>query len=131
MVWDSVSALSESPLWGFGHGMALLKAGVISGHTGVATLDSLLLTISLDSGYVGLALFLIAIAVFTIKSSLTAVQLRSEEGARVGMLAASVLALIATFVGLSIANNMTLLWLLVAIALPSFQKAKHLSSIRL
>ena len=125
MVWDSVSALYESPLWGFGHGMALLKAGVISGHTGVATLDSLLLTIALDSGYFGLSLFLIAIVVFTIKSSFAAVKLRSEEGARVGMLAASVLALIATFAGLSIVNNMTLLWLLIAIALPSFQKTKN------
>ena len=122
MVGDSVSALYESPLWGFGHGMALYKAGVISGHTGVATLDSLLLTIALDSGYVGFVLFLAIILLFSIKSGLAAIRLRDQEGARVGMLVASVLALIATFAGLSISNNMTLLWLLVAITLPSIKK---------
>lgn len=128
MFWDSVTALYESPLWGFGHGMALFKAGVISGHTGVATLDSLFLTIALDSGYVGFLLFVAIIFLFSIKSALTAVRLRDQEGARVGMLVASVLALFATFAGLSISNNMTLLWLLIAIALPSIKKAEMTSS---
>ena len=128
MVWDSVNALYESPLWGFGHGMALLKAGVISGNTGVATLDSLFLTIALDSGYVGLASFLFIIFFFSIKVGLNSIRLSDQEGARAGMLVASVLALISTFAGLSINNNMTLLWLLVAIALPSIKKAKTTSS---
>lgn len=131
MFWDSVTALYESPLWGFGHGMALFKAGVISGHTGVATLDSLFLTIALDSGYVGFLLFVAIIVLFSIKSALTAVRLRDQEGARAGMLVASVLALFATFAGLSISNNMTLFWLLVAIALPSIKKAEMTSSLRL
>lgn len=128
MVWDSVNALYESPLWGFGHGMAIVKAGVISGHTGVATLDSLFLTIALDSGYLGLVLFLFIVCLFAIKGGVTAIRLRDQEGAMVGMLVASVLALFATFSGLSISNNMTLLWLLVAIALPSFKKAETNSS---
>lgn len=128
MFWDSVTALYESPLWGFGHGMALSKAGVISGHTGVATLDSFFLTIALDSGYVGLLLFIIIVVIFSIKSGFTAIRLRDQEGARVGMLVASVLALFATFAGLSISNNMTLLWLLVATALPSIKKAETTTS---
>lgn len=128
MFWDSVTALYESPLWGFGHGMALFKAGVISGHTGVATLDSLFLTIALDSGYVGFVLFVMTVFIFSVKSGLTAIRLREQEGARTGMLVASVLALFATFAGLSISNNMTLLWLLVAIALPSVKKAETTSS---
>lgn len=123
MAWDSITALYDSPLWGFGHGMALFKAGVISGHTGVATLDSLFLTIALDSGYVGLILFLVIVFHFSAKSGLTAIRLQGQEGARVGMLVASVLALFATFAGLSISNNMTLLWLLIAIALPSIKRA--------
>jgi hypothetical protein len=128
MVWDSVTALYESPLWGFGNGMALNKAGVISGDTGVATLDSWYLTIALDSGYVGLALFLMIVIHLSIKSTFAAIRLRDQEGAMVGMLVASILALSATFAGLSISNNMTLLWLLVAIALPSIKKAAATSS---
>lgn len=123
MVWDSITALYESPLWGFGHGMALSRAGVISGHTGVATLDSLFLTIALDSGYVGFVLFVMIFVLFTAKGAFAAIRLRDQEGARVSMLVAAVLALLSTFSGLSISNNMTLLWLLVAISMPSINKA--------
>jgi hypothetical protein len=64
----------------------------------------------------------------SIKSTFAAIRLRDQEGAMVGMLVASILALSATFAGLSISNNMTLLWLLVAIALPSIKKAAATSS---
>lgn len=123
MVLDGVSALYESPIWGFGHGMALFKAGVVSGHTGTATIDSFLLTIALDYGYVGLIVFLVIIGIFSIKGGLAAVRLRGEDGAQVGLIVAAVLALVATFAGLSIGNNMTLLWLLIAAAIPSISKA--------
>lgn len=127
MVLDSMAALNESPLWGFGHGLALFKAGVISGHTGVATLDSLVLTYALDYGYIGLLLFLSVVFVFAFRSGLASIRLRGEDGVMLGMLVASVLALFATFAGLSIGNNMTLLWLLIAISLPSIQKARDRS----
>jgi hypothetical protein len=125
MVADGVAALYESPAWGFGYGMAITKAGVISGHTGVATIDSFMLTIALDSGYVGLFLFLAVLVNFTIKGAVVAAKISSSEGAFVGMLVAAVLALAATFVGLSISNNMTLFWLLVAASLPYLNNAHH------
>ncbi len=131
MVWDSVAALNDSPIWGFGHGMAVLKAGVTSGHTGVMTIDSLPLTIALNYGYIGLLLFIATIFIFVVKGSVAAIRLRDQEGIRAGMVVASVLALTATFAGLSINNNMTLLWLLIGTALPSIKNSaasspKHL-----
>lgn len=118
MLQDSITALTDSPVWGFGHGMAVSKAGVVSGYTGVATLDSHLLNIALDSGYVGLTLFLAIICLFAVKGGLAATRLPGSDGAQVGMIVAGVLALVATFVGLSIPSNMTLLWLFIAAALP-------------
>ncbi len=125
MVADGVAALSESPAWGFGYGMAIVKAGVISGYTGVATIDSFMLTIALDSGYVGLIVFLVILVAFAVQGSFLAARLPAAEGARVGMIVAAVLALAATFVGLSISNNMTMFWLLVAAALPTLNRARR------
>ena len=123
MVADGIAALSQSPVWGFGHGTAISKAGVMSPATGTATIDSMLLSIALDSGYVGLTLFIAFIVVFAVKGVTAAVRLSGEEGIRVGLIVASVMALVATFTTLSITNNMTLLWLLVSMGLPSIGKA--------
>jgi O-antigen ligase len=124
MLLDGVKALVDSPIWGFGHGMAIYKAGVISGGTGTATIDNYLLTIALDSGYVGLAIFIALIGTFAYKGAMAAVRLPGEEGARIGLIVASVLALVATFAGLSIPNNLTLMWLLVASGLPLINRAQ-------
>ena len=50
------SALSQSPIVGFGEGMSGLKAGLV-GEKGVVTIDNTYLSILLDFGYVGLSLF--------------------------------------------------------------------------
>jgi hypothetical protein len=125
MLSDGVAALYESPAWGFGYGMAIAKAGVISGYTGVATIDSFMLTIALDSGYVGLLLFVVILMVFAVKGGLLAARLPGADGAQVGMIVAAVLALAAAFVGLSISNNMTMLWLLIAAALPELNRGRR------
>lgn len=121
MISDGATALSDSPLFGFGQGMALFKAGVVN-TIGISTIDSYLLTIALDSGYVGLMLFFVVIATFSIKGGFAAVRLQGADGARSGLIVASILAIFATFAGLSIANNMTLLWLLIGSSLPLINK---------
>lgn len=123
MFFDSVQALADSPLIGFGQGMALFKAGVISGSTGLPTIDSYLLTVALDAGYVSLILFVIVVALFSWRGAIAAMRLPGADGACAGLLVASVLAVFATFVGLSIPNNLTLMWLLVAAALPLIQRS--------
>jgi hypothetical protein len=131
MLLDGVKALADSPLVGFGQGMALYKAGVISGTTGLPTIDSYLLTIALDGGYVSLVLLIGVVSLVAWRGGIAAVQLPGAEGSLAGSLVAAVLAIFATFVGLSIASNMTLMWLLIATALPLINKAQTTKSIQL
>lgn len=119
MIRYGIDALWQSPLWGFGYGLATTKAGIAS-PLGVVTIDNYLLSIALDSGYVGLGLFVAMIVVYALKGFTIAVQRRSEEGMFVGACVAGVLALSVTFAILSIPNNMTLLWLLVTASFPLF-----------
>jgi hypothetical protein len=117
MLKYGIAALTDSPLWGFGQGLALSKAGVVN-IAGLATIDNYLLTIALDSGYVGLALFLLTLALFSWKALTYAVREKGPDGLFVGACLASVLAMAVTFSVLSILNNMTLLWLLMAATFP-------------
>ena len=122
MIRTGIDALGDSPIWGFGQGLAITKAGVINTN-GLATIDNYFLSIALDSGYVGLALFLGILIAFTIKSLSFAVKSRGKDGLFVGACLAAVLAIAATFAGLSIINNMTLLWLLVTATAPFLTSA--------
>lgn len=122
MLTDGINALAESPIFGFGHGAAIFKAGVMNANR-QATIDNYFLSLALDSGYVGLALFLALLAVFTFKAMRTAVMEPGPDGMYVAACIASVLAIAATFAGLSIINNMTLLWLLTSATAPYMRRA--------
>lgn len=117
MLRNGINALADSPIFGFGQGQAIAKAGVLNANN-LATIDNYFLSIALDSGYVGLALFVLVLVVFSFKSLMVAVKNPSSDGLFVGACLASVLAIAATFTGLSIINNMTLLWLLIAATAP-------------
>lgn len=117
MLSDGVAALWDSPIWGFGHGLALSKAGVVNPF-GLATIDSYWLTIAIDYGYMGLLIFFALIATFTWKGLVFSVKTQGREGAFVGACISSVLALFATFAAVSIYQNMTMMWLLMAISFP-------------
>lgn len=113
MLRNGISSLTDNPIFGFGQGQAITKAGIFNSK-GLATIDNYFLSIAIDSGYIGLALFIILLLVFTIKALVVSVKNPGQEGLFVGACLASVLAVAATFTGLSINNNMTLLWLLIA-----------------
>lgn len=117
-----VSALFDSPLWGFGQGLAISKAGIVN-PAGLATIDNYFLSIALDSGYVGFALMVLFLLVFSFKSLAFAIAESSADGLLVGACLAAVLAIVATFAGLSILNNMTLLWLLMTATFPFLGRA--------
>ncbi len=123
MIERGIQALWESPIWGFGQGMAIGKAGLLN-SAGIATIDSYWLSVALDSGYVGLLIFIGIVGLFSYQGTVAAVRLRGADGFKVGMIVASVLAIFATFAGLSIVHNMTLLWLLIAMGLPYIRKAR-------
>ena len=126
MLHYGMHALSQSPLWGFGHGLAITKAG-ITNPSGLITLDNYLLTVALDSGFIGFALFVATITAFALKGFAFSIRQRGLDGMFVGACVASVLALFSTFAILSIPNNMTLLWLLITATFPFFglEENKH------
>lgn len=124
MLRNGINALADSPIIGFGQGQAIAKAGIINTNN-LATIDNYFLSIALDSGYVGLALFVLVLVVFSYKSLMVAVKNPSSDGLFVGSCLASVLAIAATFTGLSIINNMTLLWLLIAATAPYLASNKQ------
>lgn len=114
MLRVGVDALLDSPLLGFGHGMAITKAGV-QGAGGIWTLDNYFLTMALDYGYVGMVLFVLALGWFCWRALMFAVRGNNKDGALAGASMASVVALMASFSTLSIYQNMTMLWLLLGI----------------
>lgn len=123
MINSGIDALWESPLWGFGQGMALSKAGVVN-TVGLATIDNYLLTLAIDSGYIGLMLFLVLMVTFGFKGFKYAVTNKGDDGMFVGVCVAGALALFTTFSILSIPNNMTFLWLLITATFPYINQNK-------
>jgi hypothetical protein len=117
MLRRGIDSLQSSPLWGFGQGTALGKAGFFN-SAGVLTLDNHFLNIAIDSGYIGLILMLAMLFVFFYQSVKYSISQGKAEGLFVGACAASVAALVITFTVLSIPNNMTMLWLLIAATFP-------------
>lgn len=112
MINNAIDVLWNSPLWGFGQGSALAKAGIIN-TKGLATLDNYFLNISVDSGYVGLILFLLLLVTFGAKGFKFSVLNKGEDGMFVGACVAGALALFTTFSIVSINDNMTFLWLII------------------
>lgn len=125
MINSGIDALWDSPLWGFGQGMALSKAGVVN-PSGIATIDSYLLSIAIDSGYIGLLLLLILIITFGYKGFKYAIINKGEDALFVGFCVAGALALVTTFTILSITSNMTFLWLLITATFPYLNQNKSI-----
>lgn len=117
MLRDGIAALWESPLWGFGHGLSVTKAGVTN-PMGLATIDNYLLSIAVDYGYVGFSLFVLGVVFFSARALSFAVRAKGVSGEYVGACLAAVVALVVTFAGVSIYQNMTLFWLLVTVSVP-------------
>lgn len=117
MLRDGIAALWESPLWGFGHGLSVMKAGVTN-PMGLATIDNYLLSIAVDYGYVGFSLFVLGVGFFSARALSFAVKTKGVSGEYVGACLAAVVALVVTFAGVSIYQNMTLFWLLVTVSVP-------------
>lgn len=109
-----VEALSQSPFIGFGEGMAVMKAG-LTDSSGHASIDSLLLSIAIETGYIGAFLFAGLFACYAARGFFLAARVHGREGVRVGLLTASAVAIMAVFLGLSISHNLTLLWIVMVI----------------
>jgi hypothetical protein len=114
MLRRGMKALAESPISGFGEGAAVSKAG-LSDSSGHGSIDSLPLSIAVNTGYVGLSLWLGLFTVFAARGFWRAALVRGRDGLRLGLLTASAVAVMAVFFGLSTAHNMILLWVLMVL----------------
>lgn len=128
MLANGWHSLLESPIFGYGHGMAIEKAGVVN-VAGLATIDNYLLSISLDAGLVGFLIFISIPIIYSLKAIRFSITQNTTEGAFIAACCASLLALLVTFTGLSITQNMSMYWLLITISLPIFSGGKIFSEI--
>lgn len=81
MISAGFSAIAKSPVSGFGDGMSALKAGLV-GAGGILTIDNLYLSVMLDFGFVGLALFLMVAGVGLMRGVALAQAARTPDTAR-------------------------------------------------
>lgn len=123
MVENGIAALWDSPLVGFGEGMSPYIAGV-KNPAGTLTIDSYYLSLALDGGYVGLALFLSIMAIFMYKAFRHSITNRGDDALYVAASVSSIAAILSVFSIVSISNNMTLLWIIMMSCLPFFQTRK-------
>lgn len=121
MFYDTVSALSSSPFMGFGHGLAIEKAGIQS-QFGFNTIDGLYFNIALDYGYIGILLFF-GLVLVTLKAAISheTDSLLKDDALRVAG-GASIFTLVVSFATLSIGDLMTLFWLQVPFVLSVARK---------
>ncbi len=122
-------ALERSPLWGFGDGSALGIAG-INEVGGVGTIDSLPVSITLDFGYFGLALFTVLFITAVTHFISTAIRnSRRGQGMEGLAIAAGLAGLMVIFLVLSIPDNISLVYYFIglgcgAISLEPMRKAR-------
>jgi hypothetical protein len=109
-----VKALADSPITGFGEGAAVSKAG-LSDSAGHGSIDSLPLSIAVNTGYVGVTLFLGLFAIYATSGFWLAARRRDRDGLRLALITAAAVAVMAVFIGLSTSHNMTLLWVLMVV----------------
>lgn len=113
MLNNAIAALGDSPVFGYGDGMAPMIAGLVS-TSGIMTIDSYFLSVAVDGGYLSLILFLLIISVVlyqSIKFGVLGVHPRSFYLSALG---ASFLSLICVFSILSITDGFGLFWLITA-----------------
>jgi hypothetical protein len=104
-------ALVARPLNGFGDGSSLAIAG-LKGRNNVMTVDDYYLTVSVDDGYVGLALFIALLACISLKGVLLTVRERgSEDRSLNGAYTAAAIALAVGLNILSIYDGLSIIYL--------------------
>jgi hypothetical protein len=112
MVSLGVKALQDRPLLGFGDGQALAKAG-LTDSSGHASIDSYLLTVAIESGYVGLFFFVVAFLSFLQLCIGGIIGATLRDALELAAITSALFGMFIAFFGLSITHNLTFLWILM------------------
>jgi hypothetical protein len=112
MISKGLDEISYSPIFGFGDGRAAYHAGFV-GRNNILTIDSLYLSTLLNNGWVGLAIF-VSVWIFYARSALLSVLTNKKFQIEAAMIA-GVISLFFTFSIVTISDNITLLFIAIAL----------------
>ena len=112
MIDVGMSVAESSPIFGFGDGLAPSKAGLSDAANGSLTIDNTYLSVMLDFGYVGLAIFVALSGAIVRLGMRSAAKAASLEDRRLSIaLASTIVAILVGQYVLSISSNLSLFYL--------------------
>lgn len=107
--------LAEHPVQGYGAGLSAVKIGRVPGQR-MLTIDSYFLTVALESGFVGLTLFLLGMAAAVLRTMSAGVRMTGVDSWVLVTLASAIVASLIVKTVLSLDQNVDLLYLFVGIS---------------
>ena len=116
------AVLEARPVQGYGPGMAAVKIGRLPGARGL-TIDSYFLSVALESGYVGLALFSSAMLMVVLRGMRAGIRTLGTPSWSLIALSTGILASLIVKLVLSLTDNFELLYLLIGLTLVGLRLA--------
>ena len=114
MLKRGVALAFESPLLGYGPGMAALTLGLLPGFTKL-TVDSYYLSLALESGLPGLLLFTGLLVYMIFRGAAAALQVEGRDGARIAVIVSALASFTVVRLVLSLTENFDIVFLLMAL----------------
>ena len=128
MFQRGIALTLDQPLVGYGPGLAAFTLGYLPGFT-VLTIDSYYLTVAMESGLPGLALFLGLLGYPIIRGLITSLRSPWKDGARVAVIALALLGFAVVKSVLSLTSNLDAVFLLIALLAISLEPEKASASV--
>lgn len=122
MLERGASRVLESPIVGHGPGLAAYKLGFLPG-LGTLTIDNYYLSVAIDTGLIGLILFLGLLLYPIVKGFFTSQPLLGRDGARISVIVAALLGFSVVKVVLSLTENLGEVFLLIALLAVAITRA--------
>jgi hypothetical protein len=113
----------EQPLVGYGPGLAAVTLGFLPGFK-TLTMDNYYLSVAMESGLPGLALFIGLLGYPISRGLITSVRSPWKEGARMAVIAVALLGFAVVKLVLSLTSNLDVVFLLIALLVISFEPEK-------
>lgn len=128
MFQRGISLVLAQPLVGYGPGLAAVTLGFLPGFT-VLTIDSYYLSVAMESGLPGLALFTGLLFYPVFKGFIAGVSTPGRDGARLGIIVLALLGFTVVKSVLSLTENFDVVFLLIALLFISLEPVKLNTSI--
>jgi len=120
----------EQPLVGYGPGLAAITLGFLPGFT-TLTIDSYYLSVAMESGLPGLALFFGLLGYPIIRGFAASIRTPGRDGARIAVIALALLGFAVVKSVLSLTENLDAVFLLIALLAISLEPENASASVEL